>query len=155
MFEMQERKKKRHVYRKAVDYYKKKTYLVFLFFSSSIDYFRSSNILGVFSKPVWFCHLQQVCFILSAGYSCSDNTRKRPEPESTPADLWGTAPAYGLNCSTAWYMRSPRIAKRGLGYFCQLHNAFHWWTEKLRGKSALAAPMCSSYSLSVSLSGCS
>lgn len=52
MFEMQERKKKRHVYRKAVDYYKKKTYLVFLFFSSSIDYFRSSNILGVFSKPV-------------------------------------------------------------------------------------------------------
>lgn len=155
MFEMQERKKKRHVYRKAVDYYKKTPYLVFLFFSSSIDYFRSSNILGVFSKPVWFCHLQQVCFILSAGYSCSDNTRKRPEPESTPADLWGTAPAYGLNCSTAWYMRSPRIAKRGLGYFCQLHNAFHWWTEKLRGKSALAAPMCSSYSLSVSLSGCS
>lgn len=33
MFEMQERKKKRHVYRKAVDYYKKKTILsVFIFF---------------------------------------------------------------------------------------------------------------------------
>lgn len=32
MFEMQERKKKRHVYRKAVDYYKKPILSVFIFF---------------------------------------------------------------------------------------------------------------------------
>lgn len=52
MFEMQERKKKDTFTGKRLITTKRKPYLVFLFFSSSIDYFRSSNILGVFSKPV-------------------------------------------------------------------------------------------------------